>query len=126
MGVRPEAFFENPIDAREAQAVVEGEQQEGNGKISGYETHAHLQVGHLRGADPSGHADEGNAAHAGTHHAERYHRPRRTAPGTKEGVIVCRSPGTKGNDAKQGEVDHNGGQEYGCHIAMAAALPTGT
>ena len=92
------------IDAREAQAVVERQEDEGHGGVAHDEAHAHLQIAHAGRCHPAGHGDERHAGDAGPDHAESHHPPWRLATGAEK-VVVAPAPAlTPRHGEEQGEI----------------------
>ena len=76
VGPFSQSLAEVGVDGCEVQTIIDGQEDEGYGKIAQYEAEACLQIGHVGLEHHAGHRHEGNARDRCSHHAERHHVPR--------------------------------------------------
>ena len=77
------------VDRGEVQLVIDRQQEEGNRKIAGDETEAHLEISHVALEHHSRHRDKGDAGDGSPYHAEGDHQPRALSVTTEERLVAC-------------------------------------
>jgi len=111
VGAAAEAHVEVMVDRRQAQAVVQRQQQDDDGDIADHVADQDLRVAEPVTADRTRHADERDAGQGRADHAERDEHPVAVLVADEKAVVVGTPRGDPGDAEQQQEVSDEDTEE---------------